>query len=541
MIVRREGDRRYCGTCFRAPEDTCTICGRVRQCYFAGTDQARCESCSSQLNPKECSSCGRLQRITRRMPDGSGLCARCALPDGACEVCGRTAKLRGSSPEGKRWCSSCSTKERRGREGDCAECGGRGQIHRFGLCHSCSYAAGLRELLSGSDGTLRPDLDPVLRALHRGDPASGLNWLSNRAPKTLLPQLAAANGPVTHELLDDLGLSRAVAHIRAVLVTSGVLPQRDEHLARLERWLGEALRQVADPAERRIVKSFATWHHLRRLRRAAETAPVTYSQVNVARRDIQAGIALLGFLRARGSSLATASQAEIDIWLDGTSWMRHLARNFVVWAVRNRHASGIDIPPTQSDLTTVVIENDRRWKLVRRLVDDAQIDLGTRVAGLLLLLFAQPLSRISQLRVEQVGHQNSGVTLAIGEVPLQLPPPLDDLVDELVRHRRGYTAKSSDDDSNPWLFPGALPGQPLTAKRIMHRLQPLGIRARPTRNTTLFELSAELPAVVVSRLLGLNIDTATKWNRRAGATRAAYAAEIARRPRSSERKRSDRS
>ncbi|MFD0633081.1 hypothetical protein ACFQ9X_17385 [Catenulispora yoronensis] len=221
--------------------------------------------------------------------------------------------------------------------------------------------------------------------------------------------------------------------------------------------------------------------------------------------------------------------------------MRHLARNFVVWAVRNRHASGIDIPPTQSDLTTVVIENDRRWKLVRRLVDDAQIDLGTRVAGLLLLLFAQPLSRISQLRVEQVGHQNSGVTLAIGEVPLQLPPPLDDLVDELVRHRRGYTAKSSDDDSNPWLFPGALPGQPLTAKRIMHRLQPLGIRARPTRNTTLFELSAELPAVVVSRLLGLNIDTATKWNRRAGATRAAYAAEIARRPRSSERKRSDRS
>ncbi|MGW7131315.1 hypothetical protein ACWGIA_23675 [Streptomyces bobili] len=42
----------------------------------------------------------------------------------------------------------------------------------------------------------------------------------------------------------------------------------------------------------------------------------------------------------------------------------------------------------------------------------------------------------------------------------------------------------------------------------MRKLTALGIRARPARNTTLMELSAELPAVVLSRLLGLHISRA---------------------------------
>ncbi|MFI9588504.1 hypothetical protein ACIHCQ_43565 [Streptomyces sp. NPDC052236] len=43
------------------------------------------------------------------------------------------------------------------------------------------------------------------------------------------------------------------------------------------------------------------------------------------------------------------------------------------------------------------------------------------------------------------------------------------------------------------------------------------------------ELSAELPAVVLSRLLGLHINRAEKWTKEAGSTRADYAAELSRR------------
>ncbi|MET7621959.1 hypothetical protein [Streptomyces sp. NPDC005408] len=69
----------------------------------------------------------------------------------------------------------------------------------------------------------------------------------------------------------------------------------------------------------------------------------------------------------------------------------------------------------------------------------------------------------------------------------------------------------------------------MSSSQLMRKLTALGIRARPARNTTLIELSAELPAVVLSRLLGLHINRAEKWTKEAGSARAAYAAELSRR------------
>ncbi|WP_327434749.1 hypothetical protein [Streptomyces sp. NBC_01236] len=112
--------------------------------------------------------------------------------------------------------------------------------------------------------------------------------------------------------------------------------------------------------------------------------------------------------------------------------------------------------------------------------------------------------------------------------PTVLPPPLDALVLELVQQRYGYSALGRSDD-HPWLFPGKAGGQPISSRQLMCKLTAMGIRARPTRNTTLMELSAELPAVVLSRLLGLHISAAEKLAKESASTRAAYAAELSRR------------
>jgi hypothetical protein len=61
------------------------------------------------------------------------------------------------------------------------------------------------------------------------------------------------------------------------------------------------------------------------------------------------------------------------------------------------------------------------------------------------------------------------------------------------------------------------------------RMKALGIPARSARNTVLMELAAELPAVVLSKLLGLSPSAATRWTEYAGAPAAAYAADLARR------------
>ncbi|MFJ2967542.1 hypothetical protein ACIPIC_35285 [Streptomyces collinus] len=99
---------------------------------------------------------------------------------------------------------------------------------------------------------------------------------------------------------------------------------------------------------------------------------------------------------------------------------------------------------------------------------------------------------------------------------------------ELVQQRHGYSTLGRSDD-HPWLFPGTAGGQPISSRQLMRKLTALGIKARPARNTTLMDLSAELPAVVLSRLLGLHINRAEKWTKEAGSTRADYAAELSRR------------
>ncbi|MDH6502430.1 hypothetical protein [Streptomyces sp. SAI-149] len=528
-IVRRDGDQRLCGRCFRPPTAICADCGRTRPCYFAQSEAPRCEACTSRLRPPQtCSRCGNERSVKARLPDGGPLCHSCIRVPVPCHICGRSKPLTGRGPNGEALCRVCYDKHPIARR-DCVQCGVLERLYHHGLCNSCALDRQLTGLLGGPDGIVRPDLEPVFQCLHRGNPLSLLYWLREPVPRRLLAALAAEKGPVTHDLLDGLGHPvKAVRHLRAALAADGVLPARDERLAELEGWLPRAVARIEDPRERQVVRGFATWHHLRRLRRDAEKRPVTVHQAVVVRREVKAAIQLVAWLRARSTSLATCTQHDIDDWLATDIWVRYLARTFLVWSVRNRHAHRVLIPIPPMDASMVIIEQDQRWAHVRRLVKGDGVDTTTRVAGLLLLLFAQPLSRTSRIRLDQVTRTEDGVALTLGSHPTELPPPLDSLVLELVQQRHGYSTLGRSDD-HPWLFPGTAGGQPISSRQLMRKLTALGIHARPARNTTLMELSAELPAVVLSRLLGLHINRAEKWTKEAGSTRADYAAELSRR------------
>ncbi|MFI6690129.1 hypothetical protein [Streptomyces sp. NPDC050485] len=528
-IVRREGARRLCGRCFRAPVAVCADCGRTRPCYFADSEAPRCEGCTSRLRPPQpCSRCQNVRQVKYRLPDGSPLCGSCGITPVPCHVCGKTKPIKGRGPDGEAICQVCYDKHPIARR-NCVQCGVLERLYHHGLCNSCALDRQLSGLLGGPDGNVRPDLKPVFQCLHRGDPLTLLQWLRRPVPRNLLAALTAEKGPVTHDLLDGVQHPpKAVRHLRAALTADGVLPARDEHLAQLEHWLTRAVARIEDPADRQVVRSFATWHHLRRLRRIADKEPLSQHQSVVVRRETKAAIQLVTWLRARGTSLATCTQHDIDDWLNSDFWVRYLARTFLVWSVRNRHAHRVTIPIPPKDTSMVLIESDQRWTHVRRLLKGDGIDTATRVAGLLLLLFAQPLSRTSRIRVDQVTQEGDHVTLTLGSHPTDLPPPLDALVLELVRQRHGYSTLGRNDD-HPWLFPGTAGGQPISSRQLMRKLTALGIRARPARNTTLMEISSELPAVVLSRLLGLHISRAEKWTKEAGSTRADYAAELSRR------------
>jgi hypothetical protein len=122
---------------------------------------------------------------------------------------------------------------------------------------------------------------------------------------------------------------------------------------------------LEDPAGWRIVRSFATWHHLRRLRGESQRRHITAEQSDYVHNEVRAALKLITWLRDNGTSLADCTQHDIDTWLTGGPGTNDHA--FVLWASRRGYTRDLDIPQRpHSELLTQVPE-DERWALVRGL------------------------------------------------------------------------------------------------------------------------------------------------------------------------------
>jgi hypothetical protein len=158
-------------------------------------------------------------------------------------------------------------------------------------------------------------------------------------------------------------------------------------------------------------------------------------------------------------------------------------------------------------------------------------DLGAedRLAGLLVLLYAQGATAISRMTTEQIHIDAHDVRLQLGRVPIQLPEPVATLARAVVANRNGHATIGAIVPS-PWLFPGGQPGRPISTARLTQRLANLGIRPNQTRSTALFQLATEIPAAILARTLGIHTDVAVTWQRLSGGDWASYAAQISQRP-----------
>lgn len=132
---------------------------------------------------------------------------------------------------------------------------------------------------------------------------------------------------------------------------------------------------------------------------------------------------------------------------------------------------------------------------------------------------------IIRLTADHVVVREKSVLLRLGKESLELSLELGNLIQQIAADRRRDGQIGQIDA--PWLFPGIRPGQHLSHITLAARLKRLGIRSLPSRTAAIRDLTAEVPAAVVNRLLGLSTSTATSWAKRTAKT--SYAAEIARR------------
>src|SRR5690625_2191802 len=338
------------GTCFR--------CGRVKTLRWNhALNQGECRACRARRAPQEtCTGCGRQRRVNTRSGDGGALCVTCyartRTADDACDECASIGPLatraggKGSSSGSlcvrcyrnpRRECSICGRLKRVALKAtattpdvcptcyqapviECSICGQqalgrRTTNHGRPRCFACQAAHQIDAALAGPDGIIRSELQPVRDTLVELERPRSLltNW-HDLASLRLLTSIARGEVDLSHDALDARPQVFSVTYLRSMLLAAGALPPRDENAARLHRYAAEIVAQVPDPEMRGVLTRYARWHVVGRARtdRHSRIAPNAAARC---RGDIDIAFAFLNRLTSGGYDLDDCPQAHLDAWI----------------------------------------------------------------------------------------------------------------------------------------------------------------------------------------------------------------------------------
>ena len=189
------------------------------------------------------------------------------------------------------------------------------------------------------------------------------------------------------------------------------------------------------------------------MRARAAGGPLRTTAAQYARSRFIQAQAFLTWTDALGVRPSALTQAHIDAYYAShASHQREGVRAFLVWAAGHGHIPGHLDSPRQQPYTGQVITQQRRLDLLRRFATDEAIPIRTRAAACLMLLYAQPLSRILRLSAADLSRDDDGQTwLRLGDPPSPVPAPFGALLHQLAATRHDHVPANHGSD---WLFPG---------------------------------------------------------------------------------------
>lgn len=308
----------------------------------------------------------------------------------------------------------------------CTQCGHEDHPYGSSRCARCILDERLTALLTDPDTgqvheALRPVFDTILNSER---PQTGIYWLA-RPPGTgprLLARMARGEMPISHDTFANLPMDPGHNYLHELLTAVGVLPAYEPKIERILPWLKD-LASTLTPAHGQMLTQFARWKVLRRLRQHAEHGVLTKGMVHRARNTLHASAQLMAWAEGQGLMLSELTQPTIEFYLDARppSTASTLAR-FIRWANASGETS-ITVVSAAPPKAEVTMSDSERWDAVALLLGDTQLRPSLRIAGLFMLLFAQSITRICQIRTDQITITDDLVSVTFKDTPVQMPDP----------------------------------------------------------------------------------------------------------------------
>lgn len=415
-------------------------------------------------------------------------------------------------------CQACD--RRRGSTTGGCDCGQIGPLVT-GRCVACRLRERVANLAADADRDAALSLAPFLAALaSTPNAASMLRWTCTPG-FDVCRQLLAGELPVSHSGLDQAaaGWPRAADFLRAKLIDSGVLPERDAQAASFAAWHQDATQRISAGVDRAQVRAYATWEVSAQLAARARRGEIRYASQKYARSLVSEAINLICWLHNQNLGLSHLRQDHVDEWVTAGRSQRRRIRIFLAWLARAGVTGQLHVSWEQHPATRAALDDRERLELLADLLYNDSLAATDRLAGCLLLLYAQPLTRIVTLRTSDVSITAQGTTeITLGRGTVQFPEPLGSAIRVFLDHRDELRGPA-----DAWLLPGRLAGRHLSADALGQRLQRLGLkRAVNGRHAAMLALAARLPPLILAQRIGINQARAANWSRLAGVTYADY-------------------
>jgi hypothetical protein len=176
--------------------------------------------------------------------------------------------------------------------------------------------------------------------------------------------------------------------------------------------------------------------------------------------------------------------------------------------------------PAPAIVRNAPLPQPERRVLLGNLLTDRDLPLRSRVAGVIVLLYAQQVSRIVRLTIDDVIRDGDQVLLRLGQPPSPVPVPFAQLLLTWINERDNMNTATN--PKSRWLFPGRRAGQPMHSASLTALINKLGVPTSTGRTAAIRQHVMEMPAPVVADALGYHPATTAKIATQAGVTWSRY-------------------